>query len=105
MIFETDVEFLGEDRPCVIEWRWIDGEIFVERVEISLILEHQWTPRGELRTWRERFFVDVKTILSNGQISDFAREIKAEQVKAVVDNYDDGRMLDWEWSNRSLRAA
>lgn len=103
--FETKVDFLGEERPAKVAWDWAEDQVWVQGIEIALILERDWTPRGEYKRWRERFVVDVKTILSDDQISDFARQIKAAEVKRAAEEFSDGRLLDWEWRNRRLRAA
>lgn len=103
--FETEVDFLDEIRPCSVGWNWVDKEVVVRSVEIVLVVESNWTPHGEFKIWREKFVMDVKTIVSDEQIYNFASMIKADLMKRTAEDYDDGKMQDWEEKNRRLLAA
>lgn len=85
MYVTTTVEFVGEERLCVVHWEPVDGEVCIRCVEIALIVEHDWTPSGEFRKWTERFIVDVRSILSETQMNDFAYEIKDEAIKRAAE--------------------
>jgi hypothetical protein len=78
MIFVTKVEFYGEERIAEVEWEPVDGEVCVQEVILTLIIEHDWRPDGRYDKWLERHQMDVKSILSDEQISELAKEIKTE---------------------------
>lgn len=103
--FKTEIEFFGETRPCIVGWDPLDDLAIVRRVRIALVVEHQWTRRGELKPWQERVEMEIKEILSEDQIWEMVHRIRADGVRRYADDYDDGRMQDWEEKNRRLLAA
>lgn len=100
MIYESKIDFLGEDRPCEIYWDPIDGEVFINEVIIHFILEHGWRPNGKMEKWTEDFSADIKPILSDNQISDFARLIKEDAIKRASEDFHDSKLQDWQEKNR-----
>lgn len=105
MEFETTVEFFGEERPCTVTWEPCWGDIYISAVEIALIIESNWTPQGKYRSHVERRVMDVLPILSDSQALALTKQIRAACAKARAEDYDDGRMQDWEEKNRRLLAA
>lgn len=105
MIFETVAEIIGEELPCSVMWNWDYGEIQVDGIEIKREIHESYTRDGLYLPHVETRVLDIMPILGDAQISDVIRQIKADEVKRAAEDYDDGRIMDWEWSNRCLRSV
>jgi|GEM_PF-2359940 len=103
--FETELEFAGETRPASVTWGTACGDAYIEKVEIALVVNDTYTSLGVYSPHIERRVLDVTAILSDRQALALVQQIRAACAKARAEDYDDGRMMDWEEKNRRLLAA
>lgn len=80
--FETELEFLGEPRLCVVEYDTRHEIPTVQRVLIALEIPHDYLPDGKFAPWIERHELDVMDILSQEQIWNFVQEIRQSDLSA-----------------------
>lgn len=102
--FETELDFAGETRPAVVTYDEVWGDIYIERVEIALVVNETYTSLGIYSPRTERRWLDITSILSDRQALELTREIRDAARQARAEEYDDGRMQDWEEKNRRLAA-
>ena len=103
--FETELEFAGEARPARVTWDAVWGDLYIERVEIALIVNETYTSLGIYDPRPITRWLDVTPIISDTQALALTKAIKAAAEKARAEDYDDGRMQDWEERQRYARAA
>ena len=101
--FETELELAGETRPALVTWDSVWGDIYLEKVEIALVVNETYTSLGIYDPGPITRWLDVTAIISDLQALALTKEIKAAAEKARAEDYDDGRMQDWE--ERYARAA
>jgi len=101
--FETELDLAGEARPALVTWEAVRGDIYIERVEIALLVNETYTSLGLYSPRIERRSLDITSILSDTQALALTRKIKAAAEQARAEDYEDGRMQDWE--ERYARAA
>lgn len=103
--FETELELAGETRPAHVSFDAVWGDIYLEKVEIALDVKETYTSLGLYSPRTERRWLDITSILSDRQALELTREIKEAARQARAEDYDDGRMQDWEERRRYARAA
>lgn len=103
--FDTTLELAGETRPALVTFDEVWGDIYLERVELALDVNETYTSLGIYDPRPVRRWLDITPILSDRQALELTREIKEAARKARAEDYDDGRMQDWEERRRYVRAA
>ena len=103
--FETELDFAGETRPVVVTYDEVWGDIYLEKVELALLVNETYTSLGIYRPRVERRTLDITAILSDLQALELTREIKAAAEKARAEDYHDSDLQDWEERRRYARAA
>ncbi len=101
--FKTELDLAGETRQALVTWEAVRGDIYIERVEIALLVNETYTSLGLYSPRIERRSLDITSILSDTQALALTKAIKAAAEQARAEDYDDGRMQDWE--ERYARAA
>ena len=101
--FETEIELAGETRPAHVSFDAVWGDIYLEKVELALDVDENYTALGIYSPRTERRWLDVTPILSDTQALALTRKIKAAAEKARAEDYHDSDMQDWE--ERYARAA
>lgn len=105
--FSTELELAGETRPARVTWDAVWGDLYIERVEIALIVNETYTSLGIYDPRPITRWLDVTPILSDTQALALTRtrKIKAAAEKARAEDYHDSDMQDWEERQRYARAA
>lgn len=101
--FETELEFSGETRPARVTWDAVWGDLYIERVEIAMVVNETYTSMGIYDPRPITIWLDVTEIISDRQALALTRKIKAAAEKARAEDYHDSDMQDWE--ERYARAA
>lgn len=101
--FSTELELAGETRPARVTYDEVWGDIYLEKVDLALDVDENYTALGLYSPRIERRSLDITSILSDTQALALTRKIKAAAEQARAEDYDDGRMQDWE--ERYARAA
>ena len=102
--FETELELAGETRPAHVSFDAVWGDIYLEKVEIALDVNETYTSLGVYSPRTDRRWLDITPIISDRQALELTREIRDAARQARAEEYDDGRMQDWEEKNRRLAA-
>ena len=102
--FETELELAGETRPAHVSFDAVWGDIYLEKVEIALDVNETYTSLGGYSPRTDRRWLDITPIISDRQALELTREIRDAARQARAEEYDDGRMQDWEEKNRRLAA-
>jgi len=103
--FDTELELAGETRPALVSFDDVLGDVDIERVEIALDVNETYTTLGIYDPRPVRRWLDITSVLSDRQALELTREIKESARKARAEDYDDGRMQDWEERRRYAKAA
>ena len=103
--FETELDFAGETRPALVSFDEVRGDIYLERVEIALDVNETYTSLGIYSPRVDRRWLDITSVLSDRQALELTREIKEAMKARAAEEYDDGRMQDWEERRRYAKAA
>ena len=103
--FETELDFAGETRPVVVTYDEVWGDIYLEKVELALLVNETYTSLGIYRPRVERRTLDITSILSDRQALALTRAIKEAAQKARAEDYHDSALQDWEERRRYARAA
>lgn len=98
--FETELDLFGETRPAWVTWDEGWGDLYIERVEIALVVNETYTSLGVYYPRPITRWLDVTAILSDRQALALTKAIKAAAEKARAEDYDDGRMQAWEERQR-----
>ena len=93
MEFETNVDFLGETRPCLISFAGEAGFPLIQKVEIALVVYHDYRPDGRFAPWVEQEWLDIQPILSQDQIWEFFIEIRESAKKARAEDVTESQLL------------
>jgi len=101
--FETELDLAGETRQARVTYDEVLGDIYIERVEIALVINESYTSLGVYDPHPLTRWLDVTPILSDTQALALTRKIKAAAEKARAEDYHDSDMQDWE--ERYARAA
>lgn len=102
--FETELDLMGEARPARVTWDAVWGDLYIERVEIALVVNETYTSMGIYDPRPITIWLDVTAILSDRQALALTKAIKAAAEKARAEDYDDSRLMDLE-ERRHARAA
>lgn len=102
--FQTELELAGETRQARVTFEEVFGDIYMERVEIALDVNETYTSLGIYSPRTERRWLDITNILSDRQALELTREIKEAMRARAAEDYDDGRMQDWEERQRNVPA-
>ena len=103
--FETELDFAGETRPVVVTYDKVWGDIYLEKVELALLVNETYTSLGIYSPRVERRTLDITSILSDRQALALVKAIKAAAEKAGAEDYHDSDLQDWEERRRYARAA
>ena len=103
--FETELDLAGETRPALVTWDSVFGDLYLEKVEIALLVNENYTSLGIYSPRTERRWLDITSILSDRQALELTREIKEAARKARAEDYDDSRLMAWEERRRYAKAA
>lgn len=103
--FETELDLAGETRPVRIYWDSVWGDLCIDRVELALEINESYTGLGAYAPHTVRRWTDITPIVSEDQALALVKQIRAACAKARAEDYDDGKMQDWEEKNRRLLAA
>ena len=103
--FMTELDLAGETRPARVTWDSVWGDIYLEKVELALDVNETYTSLGIYSPRTERRWLDITSVLSDREALALVKELRAASAKARDEDYDDGRMQDWEEKNRRLLAA
>ncbi len=101
--FKTELEFAGETRQARVLWGAVWGDIYLGRIEISLVVDETYTTLGVYDPRPITIWLDVTEIISDRQALALTKAIKAAAEKARAEDYHDSDMQDWE--ERYARAA
>ena len=103
--FETEIELAGETRPAHVSYEAVWGDLYLEKIEIALDVDENYTSLGIYRPRTERRWLDITSILSDRQALELVKAIKAAAEKARAEDYHDSALQDWEERRRYARAA
>lgn len=103
--FSTELDLAGETRPALVTWDSVWGDIYLEKVELALDVDENYTALGIYSPRTERRWLDITSILSDCQALALTRAIKEAAQKARAEDYHDSALQDWEERRRYARAA
>lgn len=104
-MYETTLEFLGEERPLRASFETVWGDIYLEKIEVALDFNESYTALGIYDPRVERRWLDVIRIISDRQALALMKEIKEEMKRRRADAYDDSRLQAWEERRQYANAA
>ena len=103
--FKTELDLAGETRQARVLWGAACDDIYLGRIEISLVVDETYTTLGVYDPRPITIWLDVTEIISDRQALALTRKIKAAAEKARAEDYHDSDMQDWEERQRYARAA
>jgi len=101
--FNTAMYLGDEERPLRVTYEVVFGDILLEKIEMAIDVNETYTRLG-VYCKRELAWQDITTVVSDRQALALTREIKEAALKARAEDYDDGRMQDWEERQRNVPA-
>ena len=103
--FETEIELAGETRPLRVSYEAVFGDLYLEKIEIALDVDENYTSLGIYSPRTERRWLDITSVVSDRQALALTRAIKEAAQKARAEDYHDSALQDWEERRRYARAA
>lgn len=103
--FLTVMELLGEERPLRVSFETVWGDVYLEKIEIGLDVDENYTSLGVYSPRVDRRWLDITSILSDRQALSLMKEIREAMEQRRSEAYDDSRLQAWEERRKYAKAA